>query len=71
MSWRCNWIEFGWPAKSSLFLFTLFLYLIGCELTHGRLYAREGQIVAILGKDGSLLRPLEEFRHAVPQEAQH
>ncbi len=69
MSRGCNWIEFERQAKiASLFLFTLFIYLVGFELVHGRLYIGETQAIAILRKDGSLLRCVEGYRCAVPQE---
>ncbi len=60
MSRGCNWIEFERPAKiASLFLLTLFFHLVD---------VREARVVVILGKNGSLLRRVEEFRFAVLQE---
>jgi hypothetical protein len=36
------------------------------DLSRGRLYVRDGQAVAIVGTDGTLIRRIEEFRFATP-----
>ncbi len=61
MGGAANWVEFGRAAKiASLFVLTLFFYLLGFELTpDGR--------SAVVGREGTLLKRVEGFRYAVPQ----
>jgi hypothetical protein len=37
------------------------------DLSRGRFYVREGQAVAIVGTDGTLIRRVEKFRFATPR----